>query len=116
MRETNHLRSIGLAAALASCLLATGCELAIEDEIGPDASPLDTGEGDVPYAIDDQVGYWRMDESSGTTANDASGNGNHLTLLGNATFTSAGRFARALSLDGTDDHAARTSPSSVLRP
>ncbi len=29
------------------------------------------------------VGWWRLDESSGTTARDSSGNGNHGTLHSN---------------------------------
>jgi len=57
--------------------------------------------------------YYRFNEGSGTTALDASGNGNNGTLLNGATYTntagefvfgmnrSAGKFA--LSLDGTND-------------
>jgi hypothetical protein len=49
------------------------------------------------------VGYWRLDEGSGTTAADASGNSNHGTLVGGPSW-SAGQFAGALSFDGVDDY------------
>lgn len=43
------------------------------------------------------VGYWPMDEGSGTIANDASGSGNNATLYGSSTWA-AGRSGSALSL------------------
>jgi hypothetical protein len=48
------------------------------------------------------VGYWNMDEGSGTTAYDASGNGNNGTIYG-AKWTT-GKFGSALSFDGVDDY------------
>ena len=51
-------------------------------------------------------GYWRLDETTGTTAADATGNGDG-TLKGDNTFDigmTAGRFGNALTFDGTDDY------------
>ena len=45
--------------------------------------------------------FWHLDESSGTTALDASGNANHGTIAGASRTT--GRFGRALRFDGSDD-------------
>ena len=53
--------------------------------------------GPVPMA------YWRLDESSGTTAADASGNNHVATLVNGATFTS-GRTNNGVSLDGANDY------------
>ena len=44
---------------------------------------------------------WHLDESSGATAIDSSGNGNHGTITGAMRVT--GRFGRALSFDGAND-------------
>ena len=55
------------------------------------------------------VGAWGFDETSGTTAADASPSANTGTISG-ATRTTAGRFGRALSFDGVNDcgHGRRT--------
>jgi hypothetical protein len=45
------------------------------------------------------VGYWPFDDASGTTAKDASGNGNNGTLVGDATW-GIGYLFGCLSLDG----------------
>jgi hypothetical protein len=47
--------------------------------------------------------YWHLDESSGTTAVDTSGNANHGTING-APARVSGRFGRALHFDGQDDN------------
>jgi hypothetical protein len=47
--------------------------------------------------------YWPLDEGSGTTAFDASGNGMNGTLVNGPAWT-AGRVGGALSFDGVDDH------------
>ena len=57
------------------------------------------------------VGHWKMDEGSGTTANDISGNGNHGTLTnmdGSSDWVS-GKYGKALDFDGTDDYVAGSS-------
>ncbi|MCA9389909.1 LamG domain-containing protein, partial [candidate division WWE3 bacterium] len=65
------------------------------------------------------IGWWRFDECSGATANDASGNGNNGTITpatGNAVGTcggtagdmwadgETGKFNASLAFDGTDDY------------
>jgi hypothetical protein len=50
------------------------------------------------------VGYWPMDEGTGTTVNDISGNGNTGTAV-NASWT-GGQFGNALSFDGSTQHVA----------
>jgi hypothetical protein len=52
------------------------------------------------YAEADLVGFWPFDEGQGSVARDMSGNGNDGTI-NNATWT-AGRFGRALELNGID--------------
>ncbi|MDH7599341.1 MAG: LamG domain-containing protein, partial [Sedimentisphaerales bacterium] len=49
------------------------------------------------------VGWWKMDEMAGTTANDSSGNDNHATLMNGATWDQ-GRHGGAVRLDGNDDY------------
>ncbi|WP_136465708.1 LamG-like jellyroll fold domain-containing protein [Flagellimonas onchidii] len=49
------------------------------------------------------VGHWTFDETSGTTAADASGNNRNGTLVGGPTWNSSGRVNGAISLDGTND-------------
>jgi len=49
------------------------------------------------------VGYWSFDEGSGSTAYDASGNGNDGTLIHDPKWT-AGKSGSALQFDGTDDY------------
>ncbi len=49
------------------------------------------------------VGWWKFDETSGTTAKDSSGGGYDGTLANGGTWT-AGRFDGGLQLDGNDDH------------
>ncbi|MCP4256497.1 MAG: LamG domain-containing protein, partial [Planctomycetes bacterium] len=55
-------------------------------------------------AVDpDLVGYWKFDETSGTTAQDATGNGNDGTLNGDPQWT-AGMLGGALEFDGDGDY------------
>jgi hypothetical protein len=49
------------------------------------------------------VGHWKMDEKSGTTAYDISGNGNHGTLTNGPTWTE-GKYGGAVEFDGVDDY------------
>lgn len=49
------------------------------------------------------IGYWRLGEGAGLTAFDSSYYGNKGTLNGGATW-SAGRFGKALNLDGTNGY------------
>ena len=49
------------------------------------------------------VAYWSFDEGSGNIAYDASGNGNHGTLINGPKWTQ-GKIGQALSFDGVDDY------------
>jgi hypothetical protein len=51
----------------------------------------------------DLVGWWRLDEGTGTTAYDSSGNGNDGTILGNPQWV-AGKVGNALDFDGNGDY------------
>lgn len=48
------------------------------------------------------VGWWKFDETSGSTAYDSSGAGNHATHTGGTPQWVAGRVNNAIELDGTD--------------
>ena len=51
------------------------------------------------------VGWWKLDESTGTTAADSSGNGHNATLHGDPQWQpSGGRVGGALKFDGVDDY------------
>ena len=49
------------------------------------------------------VGYWKLDDGSGTSATDSSGNANTGTLTNGPTWTT-GQIGGATSFDGTDDY------------
>jgi len=51
----------------------------------------------------DLLGHWRLDETSGTTAFDASGNGNDGTLMGDPQWV-PGKLGGALEFDGSGDY------------
>ncbi|NQT03176.1 MAG: LamG domain-containing protein, partial [Planctomycetes bacterium] len=51
----------------------------------------------------DLIGYWKFDETSGTTAQDATGNGNDGTLNGDPQWA-AGKLGGALEFDGEGDY------------
>lgn len=53
------------------------------------------------------VASWAFDETSGTTANDSSGNGQHLTVSG-ATFDNDGRMSGSVVFNGTSNYATRS--------
>jgi alpha-tubulin suppressor-like RCC1 family protein len=57
------------------------------------------------------LGYWKFDESSGSTAADSTGS-NPGTLAGNAAFA-AGKKGNALSLDGSGDYASMGSAANL---
>lgn len=52
-------------------------------------------------------GYWKLDEASGTTANDSSGKGMNGTCVNGLSFTNdsvTGKFDKAIDFDGADDY------------
>ncbi|MHC4174492.1 MAG: LamG domain-containing protein, partial [Planctomycetota bacterium] len=59
--------------------------------------------GAAKAADPDLVGYWKFDETSGTTAQDATGNGNDGTLNGDPQWV-AGKLGGALEFDGDGDY------------
>ncbi len=54
------------------------------------------------------VGWWKLDDGTGTSAADSSGNANTGTLTNGPTWV-AGKKGKALSFDGVDDYTATTS-------
>jgi len=50
------------------------------------------------------IGWWKLDEGSGMTAFDSSGNGNHGALQGSATLGAEGILRGAVLLDGDGDY------------
>jgi len=63
----------------------------------------------------DELVWWKFDETSGTTASDASGNGNAGTLTNMAsTMWTAGKIGNALSFDGANDYVVRSALSSTI--
>ncbi len=71
--------------------------------MGPPARPaLDVG----AMPTDGLVGWWTLDETSGTSAADSSGNGNNGTMIGGldaGNDSVAGQIGTALDFDGDDD-------------
>lgn len=53
-----------------------------------------------PYGL---VGYWKMDEGSGTTTSDSSGNGNTGTLVNGPQWVN-GRYGKALDFNGVNSY------------
>src|SRR3989344_1481591 len=58
-------------------------------------------EGPYPSGL---IGYWPLDEGSGTTTADVSGYGNSGTLTGGPTWNSLGKVNNAVSFDGANDY------------
>jgi hypothetical protein len=92
-----------IATALALALAAAGCSPRILVVVGTDPCADGGTTGCVPPGLlDGLVGYWRLDEASGSTiAQDWSGNGNDGTLvdLDPATAWGSGRAAGGLAVD-----------------
>jgi hypothetical protein len=57
------------------------------------------------------VGYWKLDEKTGTTAADSSGNANTGTLTNGPTWTT-GKYGSSTNFDGSDDYIDLGSPTS----
>jgi fibronectin type 3 domain-containing protein len=58
------------------------------------------------------VGLWHLNETSGTTLSDSSGNGNHATLTGSYTLDTAGKLNQAVTFDGVGSYATGSLDSS----
>jgi glucose/arabinose dehydrogenase/chitodextrinase len=70
--------------------------------LGPYSSIASATTPSPPPPVGGLVAAYAFNEGSGTTVNDASGNGNNGTITG-ATWTPAGRFGAALSFNGTSN-------------
>jgi alpha-L-fucosidase len=82
---------------------------------GPTATPTPTPTATptgTPSITAGLAGYWKFNETSGTTASDSSGNNNTGTVSG-ATWTTSGHNTGALSFDGVNDYVAVNSSSSL---
>ncbi len=76
------------------------------DKVNSSASqPQGTGRLDSGLA-----GYWKLDDGSGTSATDASTNGNTGTLTNGPTWTT-GQIGSAVNFDGTNDYVNAGSPA-----
>lgn len=62
--------------------------------------------GEPPPPPPEFAAWHRFDETSGSTASDATGNGRTAQLVGGATWLASGRSGGAVALDGTDGHVA----------
>ncbi|MFA5318118.1 MAG: DUF2341 domain-containing protein [Patescibacteria group bacterium] len=58
------------------------------------------------------IGYWRFEEQTGTTANDASGNLNTGTITG-ATWATVGKVGGAMRFDGSGDYVDMGDPANL---
>ncbi len=98
----------------AGCTNPTG--LAAELRYNTDSNVVQYCEGDEWIAVlgtnnasmptNGLIGYWKLDETSGTTAVDSSSSGNDGTLsfgMDAATDTAAGQVGTSLDFDGSDD-------------
>jgi trimeric autotransporter adhesin len=61
------------------------------------------------------VALWHLNETSGTSLNDASGNGNNLTTHGNMTLGGTGKFGNSIAFDGGNGTYANAPDTTSLR-
>ncbi len=59
------------------------------------------------------VAWWRLDEGSGATASDSSGNGNDASFEGSPTWVQAGKLGSALKFNGSSDYLAAPDSESL---
>jgi len=82
-----------------------GSEITIDDPglSGHTAVTMDVSNNETTASM---VGYWALDESSGTTAADSSGNGHDGTLVNMSSFSDwvTGQIGNALDFDGYNDY------------
>lgn len=92
-------RSIRLTRIVSACIVAIFALISITAAVSPDKA----------RASSSLVGYWKFDESSGTSAADSSGNSNTATLTNGATFSTqhaTTSFANtgSVALDGDNEY------------
>lgn len=81
--------------------------------VGPTATPTPTPAPTPTSGVANLVAYWRLDESSGTVASDATGNGHTGTVSGATWQPSGGHLTGALSFDGVNDSVAVTATTDL---
>ncbi|HEV57513.1 MAG TPA: hypothetical protein ENN87_08445, partial [Phycisphaerales bacterium] len=97
------------------------------DDLGNRMSVADRSERDILYAADivnayesvGAVGWWKMNESSGTTAADGSGNAQDGTLNnfdGSQWVAGQTGYGNALEFDGVDDYVSIPSDTEFVFP
>ena len=59
------------------------------------------------------IGWWRLDEGSGTTATDSSGNGNDARFEGAPVWVDDGKFGKAIKFNGSSDYLAAPDSESL---
>lgn len=72
---------------------------------GPVDAPIVDVFSDAPVILPSPIGKWNFDEGSGTSSADLSGNGHAATLVGGASWTTAGKEGAGLALDGVTGYA-----------
>jgi hypothetical protein len=87
---------------------------AAEGAISDTANYVDMYFDDALYRIaEPPVVHWKFDESSGSTASDATGNGNTGTLYNSPSWVT-GQSGNALSFDGSNDYVYRSSLTTTV--
>lgn len=75
------------------------------------------GSQDQEFLSEGLVGYWKIDENTGTTTSDSSGNAYTGTLgVGSSapTWTGIGKYGSTLDFDGTNDYISLGTPSNLV--
>jgi len=71
-------------------------------------------QGEAKIDPESVVGIWLLDEGSGTTIRDSSGNGHNGEIVGNVNWVQ-GKFGKALEFPGSGENIARVLPDSALQ-
>ena len=99
--QEQHLPAIGLKANTTYYYRVTAVNAVGESGVSATASAT-TSTG-IPDA--NLIGWYKFDQTSGTTAADSSGYGSNGTVINGATWTTGNR-GNAVDLDGTNDYSA----------
>ena len=108
MKKLSYLIIIVLISSLvlAGCLLSNVGQVPTSEQSGINYLTKN-------LSLADLVGLWHLDEGSGTTAFDSSGNPNDGDLMGGTSWTS-GKFGDALSFDGDGDYVHLPASNNIL--
>jgi hypothetical protein len=92
----------GLISGMPSAVGTSSVSISAMNAYGTNSATLTVIINSTPPGPTGLVGWWKLDESSGTTAADSSGNGNNGTLSGGTWQASGGQIAGALHLNAFD--------------